>query len=63
MSRGAKVCRINHQPKLEDKDPQTNDKRLATVLADFLYLSTLTYCVGDVVDHDGSLGSPVVHGC
>lgn len=21
-----------------------------------------TYCVGDVVDHDGCLGAPVVHG-
>ena len=23
----------------------------------------LTYCVGDIIDHDGGLGPPVVHGC
>ena len=40
----------NHQPKLEDEGRQTKDT-----------LKT-TYCVGDVVDHDGGLGSPVVHG-
>ena len=22
----------------------------------------LTHCIGDVIDHDGSLGAPVVHG-
>lgn len=46
----------NHQPKLEDKSHRTDDIRLLSVCADE------THCVGDVVDHDGSLGPPVVHG-
>ncbi len=52
----------NHQPKLEDKGQQTNDIRLLAVLANASTQSAQAYCVGDVVDHNGGLGSPVVHG-
>lgn len=51
----------NHQPRLEDKGQQTNDVRLLTVHSPVT--AHVTYCVGDIIDHNGSLGSSVVHGC
>lgn len=45
---------LQMSPGLRNHQPQTEDKGQC---------HSPTYCVGDVVDHNGSLGPPVVHGC